>query len=276
MVEHTRPWCASTTGFEAMVRQLGATSHRQHKAMQWPASIVGLRSPHFPLVEPTRRLRIVHDGSLYTLVGRDVKQIGRSAPLFNESALVHIYTRSLADVLVEAVNTKLHDKKVSDLAPLQRLIRVASEKDWALGAVGDGIAPFPGPTASRPVAAPRRLLDMFIGTVGLKAALPLGHALFRWPNLRRTFPHLPVDFGDQQLARLFDQQRNARSHLPLGTPMCDGAEERRVFKRTVLSKLNATFAQYERVATVLEQAYRRELRGGSAELWLKHFPRHNG
>mmetsp|Transcript_18405 Transcript_18405/g.47061 ORF Transcript_18405/g.47061 Transcript_18405/m.47061 type:complete len:114 (-) Transcript_18405:50-391(-) len=112
MVEHTRPWCASTTGFEAMVRQLGATSHRQHKAMQWPASIVGLRSPHFPLVEPTRRLRIVHDGSLYTLVGRDVKQIGRSAPLFNESALVHIYTRSLADVLVEAVNTKLHDKKV--------------------------------------------------------------------------------------------------------------------------------------------------------------------
>jgi hypothetical protein len=253
MVEHTRTWC-SEDSIDDIARACGATPHTQHKAMARPGSITDWASPHMPHMPPRGRLSIHYDGHFRRIKASHFKRFAKFAPVgMNESSLVHVYTRSIADLLLKAATTKLPDKRLGSLEPLARFFHAAP-------ALFDDA---------------HALLDAFIRAAGLKAALPIGHQALRWPQMRAAEPWLADDLADTKLAALFTS--SAANVARLRTRgVCDRGVEQQRFERLVLRPTGCSRAQYEHVAEALARAYAHTIRRRDASLFQHHFPFHYG
>jgi hypothetical protein len=231
VIDHTAPWCAGDEPLKRLIHRECATPHFLHKHMSRVAVVKMVRPHCVEARDLSRELRVYQDGHPLSLPPKQIcGRINRielaRRPSYADSALVHVHTRSLSDLLTKATRTGLPLKGLRNADALVQLMGTAPSMD----------------TTSR--------LATFVKVVGVKAQLPLN-------NIQR----LPAIFGDRcGLTSNFVRRRMAQllPFIPLGNrSMCDKHVERLGVREMLSDLSNATIsmAEYGKFAAAIGEAY---------------------
>jgi hypothetical protein len=242
LYEHMHPFCSTQPFGQTMIADdppgLVASYHlKSMTKLALPG--LNLLTPHYPTMrdQTSRTYRRVLDG-----VARNVSaaEVQRAAPAvtarrpYFDSALVHVHTRSLADLLIKSahgLSSKI--RKPASRIALSRLIRGASVT-WTDAGMGG-------------------LAEQFATIGGTKARLPASHYAKGLAIAREL--KFDASYAGARVMRMLREMRipaklAARS-------ICDQAAERFEFTR-FLKTLNVSYSEYLGFARALEVEFRRK------------------
>ena len=153
MIESLTPWCLEHTPFVRVLLNERPAANRHHKSMARVTAVSKALLHDFRLKPSDVAYRVWADAALIA----STYHIGYTPYVngaYSDSALVHVHTRSVSDLLKKAMRTSLKAKIVRNASALIGLVQRA-------------------PTTDR-----FALLDNFLKCIGLKASLPLAHTRY--------------------------------------------------------------------------------------------------
>jgi len=220
------------------VRQSSIKPWSYLKTMTRATAIASVPSPHYPLLHEhlVPQARVLCDGRLFVSQHPMINRTITWAP-FSQSALLHLRTRSLIDMLVKATNTRLNFKTVRSKDTLGSVLnaeRVETKQDRA------------------------RLLKRFVAAVGIKAMQPIRTACdSRLKAAVHSLSNFTVRTMRKRLYRLLAVQEDRMQALGAAyVPMCDQWLEYRVFAAETLGRLGVEEEAFMRSAHWLSLAFR--------------------
>ena len=223
LYEHVRPFC-SQLPLERMLRKPpGVLLNRHVKSMTRVFPGLVLAHPHFPTLDPRTTYVLAIDGVARRVRGAQVRHMAAEGIAYATSALLHVHTRSIANLLDKAVfGLATTNRKSGSPAALARLLSGARRGHGEL------------------------LVRRFYKAGGTKAQLPAAHvgsALVEAQALNVSNAYA----GERVGALLAGAQLR-------GAPMCSQPVERAEFARALLV-LNSTYRTFESFAADLEAAF---------------------
>lgn len=223
LYEHVQAYC-SELPLEQMLREppgVLVNSHVKTLTKVFPGLI--LSHPHHPLLAQDRLYTRVVDGRAQRVLGQDVGFTAPAALPYVESALLHVHTRSVADLLTKATHglPVMHRKPV-DPDLMRELIVGRRSRGHAL-------------------------VHAFYKAGGTKAQLPAAHVGTGLITAKEL--NVSMDYAGERLEALLAPNSTLRRR-----GICDQRLERAEFWRT-LAVLNVTYARFSRFAVDLERAF---------------------
>lgn len=237
MMESVERGCP-TQDLGSLVRESPIKPWTYLKTLTRADEIASVPSPHYPLLHSqyVPRARVLCDGFMFSGEQPAINRTIMWLP-YGQSALLHLRTRSLIDMLVKAINTRLKKKPLRSKESLSTVLRaehVENKLDMA------------------------RLLKRFVSAVGIKAMQPIRTAC---DDRARTASHTVANFTvrgmRKRLYRLLaiqEARMEALGHAKL--PMCDQWLEYRVFVAETLGKVGVNEEAFLRAAHFLTTAFK--------------------
>lgn len=229
LYEHLRPYC-SELPLEQMLRAPpGALPNAHVKSMTKVFPGLILDHPHRPLLPRDKHYVRVLDGRAQRVLGHEVGYSAADAPLpYRESALLHVHTRSIADLLTKATyGLPIHGRQPITPDLLRLLITGRPSRGHAL-------------------------IHQFYKAAGTKAQLPAAHVGTGLVKAREL--NVSLAYTGERVAALLAAMNASAGSARRTRGMCDQRIERAEF-RNVLSALNVSFERFGRFAADLEQAF---------------------
>jgi hypothetical protein len=221
---HVEPWCWAGP-LRELVRRISATEHVVTKSMTRLSAIKRVTSnPHQMLLTEGQHLTYT-DGYLRNVMpGPHFFAL----PTYKDAALVHISTRSIADLFAKSVATRFKDRAMrADHATLATMIRAPNVRNST------------------------RMLHQLVVRIGDRIASPLWEetVLARRMRLQHS---LSADTMGKRLKRLRFPLRAGAAGLEL--PFCNRTAERDFVGGLLLAKLGVSLREFERFAVSASEA----------------------